>query len=301
MSDPFAELFRTLRVRSAVYFAQDFAAPWGMSLPRRPYIQFHVALAGAFRVDWVAGALDLSEHEVVLFPNGSPHSISDGSGSPLRDGRDVVQAIQRGETPFPGDAPQARILSGHFEFDREAQHPLLRHLPEMVHVAAPEGFEVPLYQALEQLISVEAASRRPGAQSIVERLAEIFLIQILRVHFGKQGSSLGLLGAMFDARLGAGVTEIHSRWAEPLTLEDIAKAAGMSRSAFAASFAATAGITPIAYLAQWRLLKGRQLLADRNLSVAQVAAACGHLSTEGFSRAFRRFYGQSPKTFREVK
>ena len=72
----------------------------------------------------------------------------------------------------------------------------------------------------------------------------------------------------------------------------------MSRSAFAEAFRRAAGVTPMAYLAEWRLVKGRALLADPTRSVAQVAAACGHRSTEGFSRAFRRFYGQSPTTMR---
>ena len=139
MSDPLAELFRTLRVRSAVYFAQDFASPWGMRLPARPYVQFHVALAGGCRVEWDAGQRELVANEVVLFPNGAAHHVSDGGGSELRDGREVVQAIRRGETPFPGANPDVRLLSGHFEFDRAARHPLLRDLPEMVHVRAPRG------------------------------------------------------------------------------------------------------------------------------------------------------------------
>ncbi len=170
MSDPFAELFRLLRVRSAVYFAQDFASPWGMALPRRPYVQFHVALAGECRVEWSDGALTLSAREVVLFPNGAAHTLSDGNGGPPRDGREIVQAIRRGETPFPGTPPDVRLLSGHFEFDRAAKHPLLRDLPDTVHVSAPEGFDAPLYRALEPLISEEAASRQPGAETIVERL-----------------------------------------------------------------------------------------------------------------------------------
>ena len=297
MSDPFAELFRMLRVRGIVYFAQDFCAPWGMALPARPHVQFHVALRGSCHVEWAAGSALLDEHEVVLFPNGAGHTVSDGTGGPPKGGREVVQAIRRGETPFPGRASNVRLLTGHFEFDRAARHPLLRELPEVVH-ARTDGFDAPIHTALQPLISAEAASRQPGAEPIVERLAEIFLIQLLRAHFSGARAPQSLLGAMFDPRLGAGVAAIHSRWAETLTLADIAAAAGMSRSAFASAFRAATGTTPMSYLAQWRLLKGRELLGDRTRSVAQVAAACGHRSTEGFSRAFRRIYGQSPAASR---
>ena len=63
-------------------------------------------------------------------------------------------------------------------------------------------------------------------------------------------------------------------------------------------FRATAQTSPMLYLARWRLLKARELLADRALSIAQVAAACGHRSTEGFSRAFKRVYDESPTALR---
>ena len=167
--------------------------------------------------------------------------------------------------------------------------------------ARPEGMDEPLYRVLQPLISTEAASRRPGAEAIVERLAEIFLVQVLRAHFGGSQTPRSLLGALFDPRLSAAVATIHTRWPEPLTLADIARAAGMSRSAFAPAFAACAGVTPMAYLAEWRLLKGRELLSDPGLSVAQIAAACGHRSTEGFSRAFRRLYGVSPSGMRVAR
>ena len=201
MSDPFAELFRTLRVRSVVYFAQDFSAPWGMTLPKRDDVQFHVALAGDCTVQHGEERFALAAREVVLFPNGTPHAVSDGSDALRKDAREVVQMIRRGETPFPGERSNVRLLSGHFEFDRAARHPLLRDLPDVVHVRAPGGFDAPLYQALAPLISAEAASRQPGAETIVERLAEIFLVQVLRAHFGGAARAHGLLGALFDQGL----------------------------------------------------------------------------------------------------
>ena len=51
MADPFAELFRTLRVKGTVYFAQDFSPPWGMRMPPRPHAQFHLALTGSCQVE----------------------------------------------------------------------------------------------------------------------------------------------------------------------------------------------------------------------------------------------------------
>jgi len=294
VTDPFAELFRALRVKGAVYFAQDFSPPWGMRLPPRPHAQFHVALSGTCQVEAGGHVFTLAAQDVVLFPNGAPHVISDGSGTEPRDGREVVQAIRRGGFPFHGEQATVRLLSGHFEFDRGARHPLVVGLPEVVRGSGRGDTDAALFSTLYPLLSAEAASLRPGAEAIVERLAEIFLVQLVRAHFSDSPPQTGILAAMFDRRLAAAISVIHSRWAEPLTLHDLAHAAGMSRSTFAERFRSTAEIPPMIYLARWRLLKARDMLQDRTLSVAQVAAACGHRSTEGFSRAFRRAYDESP-------
>ena len=174
-----------------------------------------------------------------------------------------------------------RLLSGHFEFDRGSRHLLVTGLPDVVRASRRSDTDAALFATLYPLLSAEAASQRPGAEVIVERLAEIFLVQVMRSHVSDALPQAGLLAAMFDRRLAAAMSVIHARWIEPLTLHDLAGAVGMSRSAFAEHFRATAQISPMLYLARWRLLKAREMLADRTLSIAQVAAACGHRSTEG--------------------
>ena len=300
MADTIAGLFRTLRLKSAVYFAQDFSPPWGMRLPSRPHAQFHVALAGGCAVEMENRSLTMKPHDVVLFPTGAPHAVLDGLGGSARDGREIVQAIRSGGEPFAGPKPSVRLLSGHFEFDRDARHPLVMSLPEIIHVSSEGGLNAVLFENLYPLLSIEAAAQRPGAETIVERLAEIFLVQILRTHFGGAGAPAGLMAAMFDSRLSAAIALMHQRWKDPLTVLDMAQAAGMSRSAFAAAFKTTTQISPMSYLSRWRLLKGREMLSDSRVSVARIAEACGHESTEGFSRAFKRVYGMSPKDMRRA-
>lgn len=297
MSDPLSELFRALRVKGAVYFAQDFASPWGMRLPGRPHAQFHVALKGRCAVDIGDRRIMLDERDVALIPTGAPHVVSDGSGAPLRDGREVVQSVLAGNRPFPGAATSVRLLCGHFEFS-EARHPFRTMLPDVIHAPTRSRLDIALFDALHPLLMSETAEQRAGAQIVAERLVEIFLVVILRHHFTSQQARPGLLAAMFDPRLSQGITEMHRRWSEPLTLLEVAKASGMSRSAFAERFKATAGMTPMSYLARWRLLKARELLANRRLSIAEVAQNCGHRSAEGFSRSFKRAYGESPASLR---
>ena len=297
MPDALTELFRTLRLRGAVYYARDFSSPWGIRFPARPHAQFHVALGGSCHVEAAGQSLVLKENEVVLFPTGIPHLISDG-GESVREGREVVQAIMAGGSPFPGEVPSVRLLSGHFEFDRQGKHPVITALPPLTHAALASEMDAGLFAALFPMLAAEAGSGRPGTQALMERLAEIFLVQLLRAHFRASSSHVGILGAMFDPKLGAALAAIHTRWHQPLSVDDLAKMAGMSRSAFAERFKRVTETSPIAYLAQWRLLKSRQLLEEDELSITQIAEACGHLSTEEFSRAFKRAFGVSPSKLR---
>jgi AraC-like DNA-binding protein len=73
----------------------------------------------------------------------------------------------------------------------------------------------------------------------------------------------------------------------------------MSRSSFADRFARVIGITPLNYLLQWRIAVAKSLLAQR-MSVAETALAVGYESASGFSTAFSRETGRSPKEFVRV-
>ena len=56
-------------------------------------------------------------------------------------------------------------------------------------------------------------------------------------------------------------------------------------------------ITPVRYMNDLRLARGRALLAETDLKVTEVAVACGYASTSHFSKSFRKKYGTSPYRF----
>ena len=75
----------------------------------------------------------------------------------------------------------------------------------------------------------------------------------------------------------------------------------MSRSSFAERFARVVGKTPLSYLLEWRLAVAKNLLARGNMTVAETALAVGYDSASGFSTAFSRETGQSPRAFAESR
>ena len=269
-------------MKGVVYHAREFSAPWALEFVECASARFHLVLNGSCYVSVGAEVFELREADLLLLPGGARHVIHDDKSA---------------KQSHPG----VSLLSGHFEFDGEARALLVRTLPAVLRGSLCRDSDPGAAAALPMLLAQELQHDRPGAGTIVSRLIEIFLVQLLRAHFDQVGGGQGLLSAMFEPRLNAGLALMHARWNEPLALARIAAAAGMSRSAFAERFKIVTGTSPMSYLARWRLLKSCGLLVDRDLSIARIASLCGHRSTEGYSRAFKRAFGLSPARWRAVK
>ena len=98
-------------------------------------------------------------------------------------------------------------------------------------------------------------------------------------------------------RVGIAIECMHARFAEPLTVEEIARAACLSPFHFHRLFVAFTGETPHRYLRRLRLERARAMLRARSMPVADVAHASGFESPTSFSSAFARAFGVSPHTF----
>ena len=84
---------------------------------------------------------------------------------------------------------------------------------------------------------------------------------------------------------------IESRLESNLTLLDLATESGFSRSHFLRVFHATTGLTPHLYVLKRRIERARQLLEQRNLSIAEIVYKCGFSNQAHLTMAFRKEYG----------
>jgi signal transduction histidine kinase/CheY-like chemotaxis protein len=91
---------------------------------------------------------------------------------------------------------------------------------------------------------------------------------------------------------------IHTRYAEPLTREDIANHVGLSPDYLTDCFRQELGITPITYLRRYRIRQACELLRNTPLSITQVAAAVGFSESAHFSRTFQLEIGMTPRAYR---
>ncbi|MFJ1706708.1 helix-turn-helix domain-containing protein [Kitasatospora sp. NPDC088346] len=90
-----------------------------------------------------------------------------------------------------------------------------------------------------------------------------------------------------------------ARYAEPLTVDDLARAAGLSRAHFSRAFRRAFGESPHAYLLTRRLERAAALLRSTDRSVADICFLVGLQSVGSFTTSFTRMYGTSPTAHRE--
>jgi AraC-like DNA-binding protein len=87
------------------------------------------------------------------------------------------------------------------------------------------------------------------------------------------------------------------RFAEPITLSDLAAMAGMSRFHLVRQFRAAYGDTPISYLSRRRIERAQDLLRYANLTVTEVCMTVGYSSLGSFSARFSELVGESPLAY----
>jgi AraC-like DNA-binding protein len=89
-----------------------------------------------------------------------------------------------------------------------------------------------------------------------------------------------------------------ARYFEPLDVDDLARAAGLSRAHFSREFRRTFGESPHAYLLTRRLERAAALLRTTDRSVADVCLSVGLRSIGSFTTSFTRTFGLSPTAYR---
>jgi AraC family transcriptional regulator len=102
-------------------------------------------------------------------------------------------------------------------------------------------------------------------------------------------------------RLKRAVDFVEERLAEPLSLADIAAAAGLSRMYFAAQFRASTGLRPREYVLRRRVERAQRMLLESDTPIVEIALDVGFQSQAHFTGVFKRFVGQPPHAWRQAQ
>jgi AraC-like DNA-binding protein len=94
---------------------------------------------------------------------------------------------------------------------------------------------------------------------------------------------------------------IEGQLSEPLTLQDLASSAGLSRMHFAAQFRAATGMRPHEYLVRRRIEHAQEALLTTGMPLVEVALSVGFQTQAHFTTVFRRFLGETPGRWRQAQ
>ena len=305
-SDPLGETLHLLRLTGTLYCRSELTAPWGVALPAMEgCMMFHVVMAGGgiLEVDGESPRT-LRQGSIALLPHGCGHTIrsdAEAAADPLFD-IPVEKVSERYEIMrHGGGGPSAHILCGVVRFDHAVAQHLIAQLPRVIHVAAFHDEDDTWLQSTLRFISREARELRPGGETIITRLADVLVIQLIRSWLDSATSAqTGWLAALRDEQLGRALSAIHRHPRQSWTVASLARVAGMSRSAFSARFTHVVGQPAMRYLTHWRMQLARTQLCETSAPLSVISARVGYESEAAFCRAFKRLFGAPPGSVRRA-
>jgi AraC-like DNA-binding protein len=318
--DPITDIFRTLHVTAFGQHRLEATAPWGLIQEGQdkekvapagkrisPTDLAHFAMLSRgncwLSADGMAEPIPLTGGDCILLARGTSFVLRDSLQTrPKKSFREVAARDGSNVAHYGGGGAPTTIVCGSLSFDRASLKPITQLLPSFILIKADQAHTLALHITMQALAS-EMAEQAPGSEVVATRLAEVLFIQALRAHIasGVGWRKQGWLRAIFDPQVGTALTAVHENVNAPWTVESLAAAAGMSRSAFAARFKELLGQTPLEYVTEWRMQKAMQLLKQRDKKLIDVSRSVGYESDAAFSKAFKRVVGASPGEYLKTR
>ncbi|MFS2007544.1 AraC family transcriptional regulator [Duganella sp. CT11-25] len=291
MIDPLTAVITLLRPRTVFSKEISGAGRWGVRYSDFGQPSFCAVLEGSclLAVDGQP-ALTLEAGDFVLLPSTPGFTMSGFEpATPVQIDPKVAPAptedVRHGA---PDGPPDVRLLGGYFIFDSPDAGLLVSLLPAQMHVRGAERLAL-----LVKMVGEESSGQQAGRDLVLTRLVEVLLIEALR-WTSATDSPPGLLRGLADARLAAAMRHMHGDPAHGWTVEQLAKKAALSRSAFYERFTEAVGLPPMEYLLAWRMAVAKDLLRSQDIGLTEVAERVGYGSASAFSTAFSRHVGLPP-------
>ncbi|WP_229841604.1 AraC family transcriptional regulator [Streptomyces brasiliensis] len=286
-------------------------------------VRGQISSAFAVRGQWVTQSVIASPLKLSVMVRGRCRLSTDGLDVPIEmEAGDVAVLTGRswlraeggaGDGPLVEFAPEAGdyalriggadfavddvVLGGHVELNPAGAALLTQALPPVTRIRASDTAAPALRTCVDRLVQ-EVTGERMGASFAVRQHAQLLILEVLRAYLDQAELSPGWLRALTDDRLRPALTLMHGEPGRSWGLEELARAAAMSRTSFAVRFRSVAGVPPLTYLNSWRMLLARRALRDDDIRIGALAAQLGYTSESAFSTAFKREVGEAPLRYR---
>lgn len=300
--DSLSIVLREIRLKGSVHFNTCFQSPWGLNVGQNTVSSFHLVVTGKcwLTVKGTKGEIEVNSGDAVILPHGTEHQLYDSRPSHCVPAMPVVEQIKNGNNPFSGENPDFNIACGYFSFERDEKHTFVKSLPKLIHITNAQRLNFEWLDRAMQLLVCESSSEMPGKSCFIDRVTELFFIQIIRLHINNNRDKKNYFAALGDRKLSISIQLMHEQPEFPWTLDTLARKCGMSRSRFSDKFKKLVGMTPLTYLTTCRMLKARRLIEESDSPLNVIAELVGYQSDSSFKAAFKKFYNKTPASYRKV-
>ena len=315
--DALSHVLRAIQVRGGLFFRVELTPPFGVwTMPQHELeaafgngedrvLPFHMVTEGSV---WLGVEGDepvlLHAHDIIVLPTGTRHALLD---APDRDPIPVGAVGQHvtGDPPtlrLGRGAPTGKALCGYFRCTARRFNPLLEALPAVM-VIRRDPERSPWLCATLRRAFTEDMRDSPGGEALVSGLTELLFVEVVqswvRTWVQEHGGP-GWLAGLTDPLVGRALEALHQEPAHAWTVDALARRVGASRSVLAARFRETVGMPVIRYLTAWRMELAADRLRTTQASVAEIASEVGYASEAALNRAFKRYLGEPPASWRRA-
>ncbi len=303
--DPLGEVLHMLHLTGTLHCRAELTAPWGLDVPQiNECMVLEIVNAGRCWIE-VDGEepREVREGSLILMPHGTAHTLRSDMNAlaeplfdiPVEKISDRYEIMRHG-----GGGDFTQIIAGVVRVDHSAVGNLLALFPKVLQIDAWDD-ESGWLQSTLRFIAQEARDLKPGGETVITRLTDVLIIQLIRTWVDSvSGANQGWLAALRDEQIGQALVLIHREPQHPWTVASLAQTVNMSRSGFSARFTDLVGQSAMSYLTGWRMQLAHNLIRETTLSLAAIANQVGYDSESAFSRAFKRMYGDPPGSRRKI-
>jgi len=297
--DPLSDVLSLLKPRSSVSSGVDAGGDWSIQFPDQDKrIKCYAVVSGEcwLAVEGVDGAAHLKRGDCFVLPRGRPFRLASDMALPAEPASLYFPPPRPGAVVKINGGGDFFIVGSRFEVSGGHAGLLMGMLPPIVHIRS-ESEQAALRWSVDRMMQ-ELRAHQPGSALVAQHLAHMMLIQALRLHVTDgPGDEAGWLFGVMDKQLGPAIAAIHADPAHRWTLQALAGHACMSRSAFAQKFRDTMGASPMEYVTRWRMLLAGDKLENSSDPVSVISFSLGYESESGFSTAFKRVMGATPRQY----
>jgi AraC-like DNA-binding protein len=307
-----------MRLAGGVFLDGEMAGPWSIlsqvtpeecaryfpaAPPSSHIIAYHYVRSGWLecQVEGDEQVMTVRAGEIVLLPRNLPHLLHGPERAEPVSGPDM--GLQPDEDGFYrvrlGEGGERTSVYCGFLASTTPDNMLLRSLPAIMVVGLDDAAESAWIKR-----SIDFAVRGLSKESpeMVGKLAEgLFAEAVRRYIDALPPGDGGWLAGLKDPAVGRTIALIHSRYAEALTLEELAREAGLSKTVLGERFRQLLGESPMQYCAKWRMNVAADMLRKDRNNACSVAYSVGFNSEAAFNRAFKREYGLPPAAWQRVQ